>query len=396
MNILFLGTLISEKTRDHFVEKGLSPEPADIAQNNILMSLAGKETLNVSAICSPRIKGFPKSNIFKVKNERFLLHGIPVTTVGYLNIGDSNFFFRNRNFISFCKKWCKKNKSSTTIIVYSLNSTFLKAAISIKQRNPGSKICLIVPDLPSYMYKYKGLVGLLRQRDLKAIEKMRQSVDCYGLYTQQMAEALGISSDKFVVTEGFPNDRKIITRKSKLVHRRKVCLYSGSLEPVYGIQTLIDAFDGIHVDAELHIYGDPEMAKQYTYNKNVLYQGILSPDKMFAKMAESDLLINPRPSSLELSKYSFPSKTFEYLASARPCIMCKLPGVPEEYFEHIFVFDSETTEGFRSKIEEVLSLGDDYLSSKGFEAATFLLEKKSSLCQVHKLLDLVQQSDGAN
>ena len=41
--------------------------------------------------------------------------------------------------------------------------------------------------------------------------------------------------------------------------------------------------------------------------------------------------MNPRSADAEYTKYSFPSKTIEYLATGVPVVMNRLPGIPEEY-----------------------------------------------------------------
>ena len=57
--------------------------------------------------------------------------------------------------------------------------------------------------------------------------------------------------------------------------------------------------------------------------------GCVTNDEIVRLQCEATLLVNPRPSDKEFCKYSFPSKTIEYMASGTPVLMTKLPGVPD-------------------------------------------------------------------
>ena len=123
----------------------------------------------------------------------------------------------------------------------------------------------------------------------------------------------------------------------------------------------------------MHLYGDASDAEILLKNrenyKKVKFKGLLPQKEIFEVMKQAKLLINPRPSTLELAKYSCPSKTFEYMASGTPVLMTRLPGLPEEYYPYLFFFDDETKSGFRDKLIEVLSLSPYELRDKGRNAA---------------------------
>ena len=115
--------------------------------------------------------------------------------------------------------------------------------------------------------------------------------------------------------------------------------------------------------------------------------GVLPQQAVFEKMKEASLLVNPRPSTLELTKYSCPSKTFEYMASGTPVLMAKLPGIPEEYHPYLYFFEREDEEGFVEAFERLLHLDRQELVDKGKAAAEFLVANKGSEKQVAELLD---------
>ena len=117
--------------------------------------------------------------------------------------------------------------------------------------------------------------------------------------------------------------------------------------------------------------------------------GTLSQDDVFQRMREVDLLLNPRPTNIELAKYSCPSKTFEYMASGTPVLMTRLPGLPDEYYPYLYFFDTENVEGFARKINEVLHKGCDELQEKGRQAQQFLVENKDAGKQVRRIMRFI-------
>ena len=50
------------------------------------------------------------------------------------------------------RRWYGSSYGDTTVlIVYSIHTPFLKAAVDIKRKYKNTKVVLIVPDLPEYM-----------------------------------------------------------------------------------------------------------------------------------------------------------------------------------------------------------------------------------------------------
>jgi glycosyltransferase involved in cell wall biosynthesis len=108
------------------------------------------------------------------------------------------------------------------------------------------------------------------------------------------------------------------------------------------------------------------------------------------KEQEATLLVNPRPTHEEFVKYSFPSKTMEYMASGTPVLTTILPGMPKEYHPYVFLLEDESAEGICRKLKEVMSLSDEDLFRKGSEARKFVLEQKNNVIQGKKILDMLE------
>src|SRR5690606_24382556 len=129
----------------------------------------------------------------------------------------------------------------------------------------------------------------------------------------------------------------------------------------YGIETLLKAFSFTsNPKYKLMICGDGD-AKDLVYDylhkdDRIKYLGKLPHDKTLLLQKNADLLVNPRTPKGEFTKFSFPSKTMEYLALGTPVLMYKLPGIPNEYFNYCYTIDDYSHEALANKINEILSL----------------------------------------
>ena len=116
-------------------------------------------------------------------------------------------------------------------------------------------------------------------------------------------------------------------------------MYAGGVYEKYGLKTLVDAFIKLkRKDIDLYIFGEGsfvnEIIKLSKHHNNIYYKGCVSTEEIVKYEKKALLLVNPRPVNEEFSKYSFPSKTIEYMLSGTPVISTKLPGIPEEYFDY--------------------------------------------------------------
>jgi glycosyltransferase involved in cell wall biosynthesis len=104
------------------------------------------------------------------------------------------------------------------------------------------------------------------------------------------------------------------------------------------------------------------------------------------------LLINPRPTTEEFTKYSFPSKNMEYMASGTPVLTTRLPGMPEDHKPYVYFIDEETPEGVKTALQTVLSQDDQALHQFGAAAKAFILKEKNNISQAAKVLTFIQEN----
>ena len=122
---------------------------------------------------------------------------------------------------------------------------------------------------------------------------------------------------------------------------------------------------------------------------NVVFHGTVSVDTVVKAELEAALLINPRPTQEEFTKYSFPSKNMEYMVSGTPVLTTNLAGMPEEYKQYVYLFAGETPEEMAQRFREVLSLPEEERNEKGAAAKAFVLTNKNNAAQTRKILTML-------
>lgn len=221
--------------------------------------------------------------------------------------------------------------------------------------------------------------------------------DSYVFLTENMNELINKKNVPYEVIEGQVDIRmKNIENKLESKFDKKICIYAGGLQRIYGIDYLVKGFLKANVhDSELHIYGngdyENELIEICKHSENVKYFGVIPNDIVVQNEIMATLLVNPRPSSEEYTKYSFPSKNMEYMVSGTPILTTNLPGMPSEYLEHVYLIDDESIDGLSDIFKDLLNRPRAELHEKGLSAKKFVLQEKNNIIQSKKIIDLIQK-----
>ncbi len=308
-------------------------------------------------------------------------------------VGTKNSFFLKFYELIRVRRTLKERLNSdpnAKVIVYSLKSTFLLALAFVGI--PVKKSCVIIPDLPEYMSGNRSLLYRIAKRiDRTIINACLKKIDTFVLFSPYMASKLPLHKKPWIHIEG-------IYKKNVgfefIKDEHKVLLYTGGISVRYGVFDLIEAFNRIP-DSDYRLWlcgecGNLQMLNDYIkIDDRITYFGIVDKDKITELQTKATLLVNPRHSKDKFTRYSFPSKTLEYLASGTPTVMCKLPAMPDEYLPYLFIFEDETIEGYTRKIVEICSMPMEYLTEFGHRASAFILENKNEMIQAKKIINLL-------
>lgn len=391
MNIIFIGQIYFDGQLEYFKSKGSNIDVAAHTFQSVLLDGIKLHSHTVHIISTPYVSCYPKTKLLRIQGQDFsdgsgLKYSIPFLNISGIKHLTKIFYIRRK-----LKKLLSEGKEYR-IIVYGIHSPFLLSLIGLN-RHHRHKTCLVVPDLPEYMSeKGNPIYKIAKKIDRKFINIGLKDIDSYALFSNLMTERIAINKP-YIVIEGIYKDDGNNSSTPKA--NNKIILYSGNLDARYGILMLIEAFSSINDnDFRLWICGNGNSIKQiqeYANNDNrITYWGVLPREKVLEMQRQATILVNPRKSSETYTRYSFPSKTMEYLASGTPTIMSHLASIPPEYDSHIYYIDQEDAEGLKKKIIEVASQSQDKLNDFGARAREFILTTKNSYKQAGKLLSLLE------
>ena len=383
--ILFASALLSEQTyQELFRDAPIPPSQAAQKYHRVLaegISAAGAE---MDALSMPPVSRSTSRKLF-LPSRSETADGIRYQILPILNLPVLRHLLI---FLSAFFRILLARQAWDAILVNGLYFTFA-GAVRCAARLRKIPCIAIVTDLPDVL-SGNSLVGKLNARSLTRY-------DGYILLTEAMNERVNPDRRPCLIVEG-QADARMAERDNRLQDKdpRRVCLYAGMLHEKYGILRLVRAFRAADVpESALHIYGTGDAAEQVAKasreDPRIRYFGIVPNETVLDAEILASLLINPHPSDEEFTRFSFPSKNLEYMASGTPVLTTDLPGMPREYLPYIFLFEDETDTGMAGTLRQVLSLPPKVLHEKGTAAKQFVLNEKSNLVQGRRILDFVER-----
>jgi len=309
-----------------------------------------------------------------------------------------------RNIVSFVIVFIKTVLSNllalkeTQIVICDLLNCSIASAALLACKLTATKAVVIVTDLPYIMgvslnSKFNFKTSVFN----KVVSFFMVKFDGYVLLTEQMNIVVNPNAKPSLIMEGLVDiNMKISNNSINNKAAQRILIYAGGIYEKYGVKKLIEAFRKLgDDDIRLHIYGSGEMENDMTnYMKlddRLIYQGVVLNEIVVQRELEAILLINPRSSKEEYTKYSFPSKNMEYMASGTPLVTTPLPGMPEEYYKYVYLFNDESVEGMYHTLKQLLSKPKEELHQFGNQAKQFVLNNKSNWIQAKRLLSFFEE-----
>lgn len=323
-----------------------------------------------------------------------IFNGVEVHGMGFCNTPFTGAFTRFLGAFSGLRK--ARGSARSVVFVYSAHLPFVLASFAFKCLHDDVKLCLIVPDLPEFMGEYAGTYRLLMSMQSAIFGVLARKADYHVLVTRFMAERLRIEAFRHVVVEGIFDPDGIGSRRMDVPAdgARRIVLYSGTLARRYGILDLLAAFERMK-DADIRLwicgFGDSSDAvvALARRDRRVRFFGELPREEVAGLQARAHVLVNPRPPGAEFTRYSFPSKTMEYLGTGRPVVMHALPGVPGEYLPYLITPPTPDGDGLERALRRAIDLSDVELDALGRAGRDFVLRNKTPELQAAAILELV-------
>lgn len=359
---------------------------------------------SLQLISLPQIGAFPfkyKKICFKVKNKFFgekkLREGVCGSFLNLIVFKHISRYFSSKKLLNSMLQKADAD-DNIVVILYDLQVPILKSIVDIKKKFPKTRFCLIIPDLHGFTGGKKNIFNKIFELIEKyIINRCYHAVDAYVLLSKYMIEKLQIEDKPWIVIEGIYNTNdEVKIEKCNPPNNTKILFYSGALDKRNGVDNLLKAFSKINNSSfRLILCGDGDLRQEIQdaalKDTRIEYKGQLERIDVLNLQKNATLLVNPRQSSGEFTRYSFPSKTMEYYASGTPVLMYQIAGIPDEYYEYCYSPIDESVESLKKSIEEICNYKEEELIRIGRRAREFVEKQKNCNIQTEKLLNLTSK-----
>lgn len=397
----FLGGIFPKELQSEVKEKstGNIQYAANALQWNLINGIESNISRPIKLFNRMFIGSFPKKyKDFYIKTKVFSHdEGTYDINIGFINVLFIKQLLIPKIANKYLLKWINNNKDKEKVLfVYSTN--FLENITFVKESDFSVHVCLILPDLPSFMNMDKSkslLYKWLNDSNQKALLNNIKYIDSFVLLTNQMANVLSIENKKpYVVVEGMVPDNNSDIEQNYNDNNVKTICYTGTLTKKYGIMDLVKAFQLMDNDKyKLIICGsgeaETEIKKIALKDPRVEYKGIVTREEAIKIQRNSTVLVNPRKNNEIYTKYSFPSKIMEYMMTGRPIVCYKLDGMPDEYDDFLNYVSDNSIESLKNKLVEVIFMKQEELTNQGIKNRKFVLENKNNNIQAKKILQMI-------
>lgn len=394
--LLFIGGMYAEGEENEYLKNTKSggiQSAVNTHQWGMIKGLRSTNSVDVQCLSAPYLSSYPNYSKIIVK---------PVVdkdfySVGYLNLPILKELIRTFMLCVYVKKWVKRTRKDKNCVIISYYVSIPQMIASTFFTKKITKI-LVVPDLPNFLnlsINISPASRLMSQIKASIIKLLISRFDGYILVTKHMIDMLGLEPKRCLVSDGFVADEDIMS-ESEIGNRQYVnsVVYAGGLHEKYGVRSLIDSMGYVEDKSlRLYIFGAGEMEREIIdrakLDSRIKYMGYRSRKTVLDYQRKAKILINPRDSSHDYVKYSFPSKNLEYLACGAIVICCKLPCMEKEYDDVFYYSKSGSAKDLANAITRNLKISKLDAQMVGLKSMKFIREEKSSTIQGRHIVDFV-------
>ena len=389
-----LTTLIPEAYDEEFRQicRHTMQDAANVLQQNLYEGLCAELGHTIPVFNILPVSSFPQYCSRAFFRRKPLGDG--GVDIGFCNVKLLRNRSRSQGIYRELKRWCASSNEPKTLLMYTISQSFVLAVWKLKKKYPDLRVCAIVADLPDMCNLSSSqsfgarLIAKLRSRDAYS---MLSCVDRFVLLTKHMASYMGLTQP-WCVMEGIAAGAEALPERTD--DGTKTVMYSGTLHRQFGVMRLVEAFRKIE-DPRMRLVlcgiGDSEgdIRRAAEEDGRIDFLGQLKRDEVIRLQRQATVLVNPRPGDEEFTKYSFPSKTMEYLASGVPVVAYKLAGIEDEYDAYLQYPRDGSVEALADKLCQVCSWPRERWAAVGREGRRFVLENKNAVAQARRILEFL-------
>ena len=413
MNILFVGKFFPPK-----VEKTVLADTRGEAvfsdhnfEMSLLSGLAAQGTdVCVRAVTVPYVYSYPHNNRRAfIRREVYTdANGVPVYSAGFCNIVVINQFARRAAARRAILRELSKFEGDEVTVIVNTPVPELSGAVMDARRRTSKRLttAVVVPDVRECLVDMSSdatsLKGRLVRRINRRNARLSAQYDRYIFLTAAMNDFYKADPGNVMVMEGLLDEKRVrqavIDPDASLppTSAKEIILYAGTLNRIFGVTDLVDMFEkAAFPNTELWICGNGDaeayIRERADANPAIRFFGIVSPDWALRYQSRATILVNPRTAAGEYTRYSFPSKTIEYLLAGKTVVMNRLPGIPAEYDRYVRYPKDESAEAWADTLRAVMAEDPDTRAARDNAGRDFILSSKTARAQCARIVSFLSK-----
>jgi glycosyltransferase involved in cell wall biosynthesis len=396
LHVLYVGSIVPDVALFH---TRAFNRAANMFQANLLAGMVDAG-VDVTILSQRPWRLFPRSRQWRFGTEVVdLSAGLRGTMIGFLNLPNLRPISVGLRVMWEARRWRRRLPPSARAVVYTYNLTeppgtfTLAAARLIGARAVASVNDVFIPGqlIPD---------TLPRRIDFALQRWIMPRYDGLVVVTEAIAEDLAPQVPRIRVEGGITEEMLEVRPKRAVVPGEPVTFaLVASLEEHNGIRQTLDAFQATtNPNLRLVVAGNgaltPFAEAAAKADPRVTYAGFLGFDEVLRLYENVDALVSMRLMTKMDTRYFFPSKLMEFLASGVPVITTPHAGVREEFSDAAFILDDDSPEALARMFDTLSATPPAERFARGDRARAILRATRMWPIQARRVAEFVERVAG--
>jgi glycosyltransferase involved in cell wall biosynthesis len=393
IKLSYVGSVVPDAAEYH--NQAFS-RAGNMFQENLLAGLSASGiVLSLVLSCRP-MPAFPRSRRILVHARRALLSsGIPVSMIPFLNVSPLKQLMVGVWVLFRLLWWGWKNRDAATRIVYTFNLTVPPALFTMcAARLIGARVVASVNDInePGATVPRTWIWRL----DFVLHKALLPRFDALVAVSSAIIDDFAPKVRSVRVEGGITPEMADLCRDvGQREHDDFRVVFAGGMEAANGVEVMLQAISLLPGPRYRFVFagGGPlaeVVQRAAAKDSRIEYRGLLKLSELLPIYRQADVLINMRLTKAMRTRYFFPSKLLEFLASGTPVISTCTGHVEEEFGKYLFLLRDETPGGVAEAIRVVDAAGADSRRRTGSAARAFMLVNKTWQAQAARVGALLE------
>lgn len=370
--IVWIGGIFDEST----ILKSKAVSPAANHWQKCLINGLEEQGLSVITLGHLYEPMFPKGRLRVKSSDATLDNSMRGELISYWNLPLIKDKLLTKSYINELNALCKKRGKPVAVLVYNAYSYCVDIGLYAQKCLGISTVCIVADGLEKDIQLAKlsnGVVFLSWGAYQKSSQHSKLHLD---------GGIEKINWSEYLISETTKN-------------RNLKILYTGGTSAHGGIDFLLHSFSNVrYQNIELWICGKGsfrQLEQLSQQDSRIKCFGLVSEKRLEELYQQADVFVNPRPSSLDINKFNFPSKIFQYLSYGKPIISTWTDGLSPDYRDLLIVIDELNTLSLNQAIEDIIQWSDVDKQNLKNKIKKFVQEKKLWKNQARKMYDWLMQ-----